>query len=165
MVAAWPTFKFADAAAEAELASVQRLVTEVRRFRADQGLRPGQKVAARLAGLASSALVGHEEAIRSLSRLSAPGEQFTASASFEAEGITVEIDLAGTVDLAAERKRLDKDLAAARKEVAQVSAKLGNAGFTAKAPADVVASAHERLAVAQADIARLEARLVTLQAG
>jgi valyl-tRNA synthetase len=47
--------------------------------------------------------------------------------------------------------------------VAQVSAKLGNADFTAKAPADVVAKARERLAAAQADIARLEARLATLQ--
>jgi valyl-tRNA synthetase len=120
-------------------------------------------VAARLAGLASSALAGHEEAIRSLSRLSAADERFTASASFEAEGITVEIDLAGAVDLVAERKRLDKDLAAARKEAAQVSAKLGNANFTAKAPADVVAQAHERLATA--DITRLEARLATLPAG
>jgi valyl-tRNA synthetase len=165
MVAAWPACDLTDPAAEAELASVQRLVTEVRRFRADQGLRPGQKVAARLAGLASSTLAGHEQAIRSLSRLSVPDEQFTASASFEAEGITVEIDLAGAVDLVAERKRLDKDLAAARKEVAQVSAKLGNANFTAKAPADVVANAHERLATAQADIARLEARLATLPAG
>jgi len=162
MVAGWPTYEFTDAAAEAELASVQRLVTEVRRFRADQGLRPGQKVAARLAGLASSPLSGHEDAMRSLLRLSAPGDQFTASASFEVEGITVEIDLAGAVDLVAERKRLDKDLAAARKEVAQVSAKLGNADFTAKAPADVVANARGRLATAQADITRLEARLGTL---
>jgi valyl-tRNA synthetase len=163
MVASWPSLQFADPAAEAELESVQRLVTEVRRFRADQGLRPGQKVAARLGGLASSPrLAGQEEAIRALLRLSVPGEQFTAAASFEAEGITVEIDLAGAVDLAAERKRLDKDLAAASKEVAQVSAKLGNAAFTAKAPAGVVASARQRLATAQADIARLEARLATL---
>jgi valyl-tRNA synthetase len=165
MVAAWPAHQFADPAAEAELASVQRLVTEVRRFRADQGLRPSQKVAARLAGLAASPLARHELAMRTLLRLSVPGEQFTASASFEAEGITVEIDLAGAVDLVAERKRLDKDLAAARKEVAQVSAMLGNAGFTAKAPADVVAKARERLAAARADIARLESRLATLQAG
>jgi valyl-tRNA synthetase len=43
-----------------------------------------------------------------------------------------------------------------------VSAKLGNAGFMAKAPADVVANARERLAAAEADIARLEARLAAL---
>src|SRR3712207_7271188 len=40
-----------DTEAENEVAALQRLVTEVRRFRAEQGLRPGQRVAARLAGL------------------------------------------------------------------------------------------------------------------
>ena len=51
MVATWPAFSFADAQAEAEISSLMRLVTEVRRFRSDQGLRPGQRVAARLAGI------------------------------------------------------------------------------------------------------------------
>jgi valyl-tRNA synthetase len=162
MVAPWPTFAFTDPAAEAELASVQRLVTEIRRFRADQGLRPAQKVAARLAGIDSTSIAGHEAAIRSLLRLIEPDDRFSVSAGLVSEGVTVEIDLAGTVDLVAERKRLDKDIAAARKESAQVSAKLGNAGFMAKAPADVVANARERLATAEADIARLEARLAAL---
>jgi valyl-tRNA synthetase len=162
MVAAWPTFAFTDAAAEAELGSVQRLVTEIRRFRSDQGLRPGQKVAARLAGISGTALARHEEGIRTLLRLTAPTGGFAASAALVSEGVTVEIDLAGTVDVAAERKRLDKDLAAARKEAAQVSGKLGNEGFMAKAPADVVAKARERLAIAEADIARLESRLASL---
>ena len=62
-----------DPAAEAEIASVMRLVTEVRRFRSDQGLRPGQQVPAALTGLAGSALAGHEGSIRALLRLSAPG--------------------------------------------------------------------------------------------
>ena len=39
---------FRDAAAEREIATVQQVVTEVRRFRSDQGLQPGQKVPARL---------------------------------------------------------------------------------------------------------------------
>jgi valyl-tRNA synthetase len=162
MVAPWPTFAFTDPTAEAELASVQRLVTEIRRFRADQGLRPAQKVAARLAGIDSTSIASHEAAIRSLLRLTEADERFSVSARLVSEGVTVEIDLAGTVDLVAERKRLDKDIAAARKEAAQVSAKLGNAGFMAKAPAGVVANARERLATAEANIARLEARLAAL---
>jgi valyl-tRNA synthetase len=162
MVAAWPAFSFTDAAAEAELGSMQRLVTEIRRFRSDQGLRPGQKVSARLAGIGSTSLAGHEDAIRSLLRLQQPGDGFAVSASLAVEGITVEIDLAGTVDVEAERKRLEKDLAVARKEAAQVAGKLGNESFMAKAPADVVGKTRERLAAAEADIARLESRLATL---
>src|SRR5581483_3994355 len=50
VVADWPTAlpQYADPAAEAQIAAVQDLVTEVRRFRADQGVPPGKKVAARI---------------------------------------------------------------------------------------------------------------------
>ena len=54
--AAWPTVDtaYVDDAAEALLAALQLVVTEVRRFRSDQGLKPGQRVASRLSGLAGS---------------------------------------------------------------------------------------------------------------
>jgi valyl-tRNA synthetase len=162
MLEAWPSYSFEDRAAEAEVESLMRLVTEVRRFRSDQGVKSGQRVPARLAGISGSPLAAQEEPIRSLLRLTAPGDGFGVSASFEAEGITVEIDLAGTIDVAAERKRAEKDLAAARKEVAQATAKLGNESFMAKAPEAVVATTRRRLADAGADIARLEGRLAAL---
>jgi valyl-tRNA synthetase len=162
MVADWPSYQFADAAAEAELASLMRLVTEIRRFRSDQGLRPGQRVPARLAGIESTPLAPHEESIRALLRLVVPGDDFAVSAALAAEGVTVELDLAGTVDVEAERKRLEKDLAAASKEAEQMTAKLGNAAFTGKAPADVVEKTRQRLASAEADITRLQGRLAAL---
>jgi valyl-tRNA synthetase len=160
MVAEWPSYSYSDTAAEDELTSLMRLVTEIRRFRSDQGLNPGQRVPARLRDL--GALAPHEEAIRTLLRLTEPEETFSSSASLVAEGATVELDLAGTVDVAAERRRLEKDLAAARKEAQQVSAKLSNQGFLAKAPEDVVAKTRQRLTTAESDITRLEQRLVAL---
>jgi valyl-tRNA synthetase len=162
MVAPWPAFSYTDPAAEAEISSMMRLVTEVRRFRSDQGLRPGQRVAARLVGIEATPLAGHEEQIRSLLRLTAPADGFAASASLAAEDITVELDVAGAVDVAAERRRLEKDLAAARGEAEQAERKLGNADFTAKAPAAVVDKTRQRLAAAQSDIARLEQRLAAI---
>jgi valyl-tRNA synthetase len=162
MMAAWPTFSFSDPAAEAEVESLMRLVTEIRRFRSDQGLRPGQRVPARLAGVETTPLAAHEASIRSLLRLTDADEGFAVSASLAVEAVTVELDLAGTVDVAAERARMEKDLAAARKEAAQMAAKLGNPAFTDKAPADVVAKSRQRLADAEADIARLAARLASL---
>jgi len=162
MVAPWPVFSFRDEQAEAEIASLMRLVTEVRRFRSDQGLRPGQRVAARLAGMEVTPLAGHEEEIRSLLRLNPPGGGFTASASLAAEGITVELDVAGAIDVAAERRRMEKDLAAARSEADQSARKLADPEFTAKAPAAVVAKSRQRLEAAQADITRLEERLAQL---
>ncbi len=142
VIAAWPSAVegYADPVADARVADVQKLITEIRRFRADQGLKPGQKVAARLSGEAFPE--GHSGAIRSLVRLTEPEDGFSVSASLEvalAGGVvTVELDTSGTIDVAAERKRLEKDLGAARKELAQTEGKLGNEAFIAKAPEHVI---------------------------
>jgi valyl-tRNA synthetase len=162
MVAAWPAFSYSDPVAETEISSVMRLVTEVRRFRSDQGLRPGQRVAARLGGIEGTPLAGHEERIRMLLRLTPAEDGFAPSASLAAESITVELDLAGVIDVAAERRRIEKDLAAARTEAGQAERKLANTEFTAKAPAQVVAKTRQRLEDARADITRLEERLAAL---
>ncbi|MQA97876.1 MAG: valine--tRNA ligase [Streptosporangiales bacterium] len=164
VVAEWPSPDASrlDPAAEAEIATVQRLVTEVRRFRSDQGLKPGQRVAARLAGIESSPVAPHEQAVRLLLRLEPPGDAFSPTASLPVEGLRVEIDTVGTIDVAAERRRLEKDLAAAKKEIEQTSRKLGNADFVAKAPDAVVTKTRDRLAQAEADATRIEGQLATL---
>jgi valyl-tRNA synthetase len=74
----------------------------------------------------------------------------------------VALDLSGAIDVVAERKRLQKDLAAAQKELKQTEAKLGNEGFLAKAPADVVDKIRARRDVAATDIDRITARLDAL---
>jgi valyl-tRNA synthetase len=162
MVAQWPGFTYSDPAAEAEMVSVMRLVTEIRRFRSDQGLNPGQRVAARLAGIEASPLAAHELHIRSLLRLTAPDSSFTPTATIQAERITVELDTAGTIDVAAERRRLEKDLAAAAKDAEQSERKLADPAFTSKAPPPVVEKSRKRLEAARSDIARIEERLATL---
>jgi valyl-tRNA synthetase len=166
VVASWPAADRSrlDAGAEAEIASLQRLVTEVRRFRSDQGLKPGQRVAAAL-DLDTSPLAAHEEAIRMLLRLTQPSESFAQTASLAVEDVTVRLDTAGAIDVKAERARLEKDLGAARKEVDQAQRKLGNEAFIAKAPEAVIAKNRDRLAQAQADIERIEAQLTALPGG
>ncbi|WP_016908771.1 valine--tRNA ligase [Streptomyces xiaopingdaonensis] len=161
VVAEWPKDPgFRDAAAEAEIAAVQRAVTEVRRFRADQGLQPGQRVPARLVPDAEgSPLAAHEEAIRQLLRLQRPDDGFRETASLPVEGAVVALDLSGAIDVEAERKRLAKDLAAAEKELQQTTGKLGNDAFLAKAPEPVVEKIRVRKAKAEEDIARLKEQL------
>jgi valyl-tRNA synthetase len=153
---------FADAAAEAEIASLIRLVTEGRRFRSDQGLRPGQRVVADLPGLEDSPLAAHEANIRALLRLTPPEAELNATGSVQAEGVVIRFDTSGTIDVAAERRRLEKDLAAAAEEVDRTARKLANAGFTAKAPAEVIEKTRQRLAAAQEEAATLQARLAAL---
>jgi valyl-tRNA synthetase len=167
VVASWPSpaGSSADTEAAQRIAGVQKLVTEVRRFRNDQGVKPGQRVPARLSGVDAAGLSALSQAVSSLARLEAPGEPFTASASVEVAlpggHVHVELDLSGTVDLAAERKRLEKDLAVAQKELSGTEAKLGNPNFTDKAPADVVDKIRSRRDVAAAEITRITARLET----
>ncbi len=170
VIAPWPVAdgSYADVVADKRIADVQKLVTEVRRFRADQGLKPSQKVAARLSGDGFAEITGHDEPIRALVRLTQPEDGFAPSASLEvglsAGVVTVELDLSGTIDVAAERKRLQKDLGAAEKELAQAEAKLGNQAFIDKAPEPVIGKIRARKETAVADIERINARLATLPA-
>lgn len=165
VIAEWPGDSgFRDDAAEKEIELVQQVVTEVRRFRSDQGLQPGQKVPAEL-NLTGTPLAAHEAAIRQLLRLQPAGDGFQATASLPVAGATVALDLSGTIDVEAERKRLTKDLEAARKEKAQATGKLGNEAFLAKAPDNVVDKIRGRLSKAEADIERIAGQLATLPAG
>lgn len=149
---------FRDDVAEQEIATLQQVVTEVRRFKGDQGLKAGQRVPARLT-LDGTALAAHEPAIRQLLKLQPEGEGFTATATLPVAGAEVALDLSGAIDVAAERKRLAKDLAAAEKDKAQSEGKLGNEAFLAKAPDHVVDKIKGRLAKADEDIARIQAQL------
>ena len=161
----WPVARagLIDDAAEEELGALQTVVTEVRRFRSDQGLRPGQRVSAALTGLGNVGIDRHESLIRSLARLDRPAAEFTTTATLAVPGgITVDLDTRGTIDVAAERARLEKDLAAAEKEAGQCRAKLDNDAFVGKAPEPVVAKIKDRLATAEADLARIAAALKAL---
>ncbi|WP_405780785.1 valine--tRNA ligase [Streptomyces sp. NBC_00859] len=159
VVADWPKDSgFRDSAAEQEIVLVQQVVTEVRRFRSDQGLQPGQKVPAQL-DLDGTALAPHEASIRQVLRLQPAGEGFHATASLPVAGARVALDLSGTIDVPAERKRLTKDLGAAEKEKAQALGKLGNEAFLAKAPDNVVDKIRTRLAKAETDMERIQAQL------
>ena len=165
VVAEWPQpdKTLVDDSAEAGIEALQRVVTEVRRFRSDQGLKPGQRVAARLSGLAAAGLAAHEGLIRSLARLDAEGAGFTATATLAVSGgMSVALDTRGAIDVAAERARLEKDRAAAQKEKAGTEAKLGNTDFLAKAPESVVGKIRDRLAAAEAELARIDEALRAL---
>ncbi len=151
-----------DLAAEAEIEALMRLVTQVRRFRSDQGLRPTQPVPAVLSGIEATPLARHEAGIRSLLRLAEPGADFAPTASVQAEAITVQLDTAAAIDIGAERRRLEKDLSAARADAAATEHRLANPSFVEKAPEEVVARSRDRLAAAQEEIASLEERLAAL---
>jgi valyl-tRNA synthetase len=159
-VAAWPTAAATDPETERRVGVLQHLVSEVRRFRSDQGIKPGQPLPARITGLEAVGLGDQEPFIRALVKLEPAGEGFDATADLAvSDQLTVALDTSGTIDVAAERARLEKALKAAEKELAGTTGKLGNEAFLAKAPDAVVDKIKARRAAAEADIARITAQL------
>ena len=77
--------------------------------------------------------------------------------------VTAILPLAGLVDLAAERERLQRELAEAEAERGRAEKQLANASFIAKAPPPVVDTQRKRLATATEQIAVLERRLSELK--
>jgi valyl-tRNA synthetase len=178
VIADWPTGVVAesrstllevenlDPEAEDLVARMQAVVTEVRRFRAEQGLKPGQRVPARLDGLASAGLIALEDQIRSVARLTSADADFAETAhvviGHGSQAIRVALDLSGTIDVAAERARLVKQHDTAVNEIAIAEAKLANPEFTEKAPAPVIAKMQARLDGARADVERTQRQLDAL---
>jgi valyl-tRNA synthetase len=168
VIADWPQpsgFTLDPVAAQ-RVADMQKLITEVRRFRSDQGLNDRQRVPARLSDIETADLDAQIPAVRSLAWLTEDDESFSPSAHVEVRlsrgTVVVEVDTSGTVDVAAERRRLEKDLAAAEKELAGTAGKLGNQAFLAKAPADVVEKIRARQQLAREEVDRITARLASL---
>ena len=161
VVAQWPSADLAqiDKKSEKLITALQEVVTEVRRFRNDQGLKPSQKVPGRFTGTAD--IVEYASALRFLLKLE--DTDFTPSATLEIAGVKIELDLTGSIDVVAERARLEKDLTAAKKDMQTAEIKLGNAGFMAKAPAEVVVEIKDRLSKTSADIDRITAALAALK--
>jgi valyl-tRNA synthetase len=170
VIAPWPSEAGTpvDPGAAERIASLQKLVTEIRRFRTEQRVPDKRRVAARFTGLEEAGLSAQRGALASLLRLDAPAEGFAPTAtlevSFGARAVVVELDTSGAIDVVAERARLGRDLAAARKELDQTERKLGNPAFVAKAPTHVVEDIRGRQASAAADIERITARLDALPA-
>ena len=169
VVASWPSpsGEPRDERAAADIADLQKLITEVRRFRSDQGLNPGQRVAATVDGL-SDAQAALRPYLDALARLTPAGDDFAATATVEVRlssaTPTVAIDTSGTIDVEAERKRLTKDLGVAEKELSTTTAKLGNEQFLAKAPDAVVEKIRARRELAEAEIERIGVKLAALGA-
>jgi valyl-tRNA synthetase len=160
VIAKWPeaNLNYLDQAAENLVTQMQAVITEVRRFRNDQGVKATAKIPGRLT--TKGELANYASAMGFVLKLEA--KEFTPTASFEIGSVTCELDVSGTVDVVAERARLTKDLATVQKDQQTAQVKLGNEGFMAKAPAEVVTEIKERLVKTQAEIERITAALAAL---
>jgi valyl-tRNA synthetase len=172
--AAWPAAAEypRDDQAATRFGRVQAVVTAVRQVRAQYNVPPGKRLHAAVAAPGAAAAAGLEDArvyverLAGLDRLEI-GDGLSkppASAAVVVEGHEVFVPLAGMIDLAAERARLEKEIAQKRGFLRGVEAKLASSGFAERAPAEVVARERQKAADATDEIARLEANLADLGA-
>ncbi len=164
----WPAEGSApvDAAASAEMNWVVKLIEAIRSIRAQYNVEPAKQLTAALAHATPATakrLETHRELILRLGRLSEIAVAADASAKGAIESVvdeaTLRLFIADAVDKPAELIRIGKELDKIAAEAGKSKAKLGNEGFLAKAPPEVVEEMRERLAEAETTIARLtEAR-------
>ena len=92
----------------------------------------------------------------------ADGEKPRQAGAAVMTGAEIYMPLAGLVDIPAEKARLRKECAKIEGEIRGFESKLGNEGFRAKAPAEVIAKEEDRLADARYRLQALEAMMEEL---
>ncbi len=156
MVADWPAGdeQLIDEAAESHMTAIMETIKTVRNLRAEVNAAPGKK---------SEVILNFtDEELRSV--FAANEGYLTALAAAEpvtiqpagsdkpenamagvVNGVEIYLPLKDLIDVEKETARLNKEQEKLVKEIKRLEGKLGNAGFLAKAPADVVAGEKEKL--------------------
>jgi len=170
----WPTADASriDTAALDEIEWVKQSVMGVRRIRSEMNINPGKRLplfAAQTTAEDKSRLDKHGALLSFLARLEnitvlAPDDEQPESATALVDQMQLLIPMAGLIDKDAELARLTKETDRLSKEVTRLSGKLGNAGFTGKAPAEVVAGEQKKLDDAKASLQQLEQQKVRIDA-
>ena len=168
IVARWPMAdaRSLDPAAEAEVEWLIGLVGEVRAARTELNVPPGARLPLHVRDAGAETLVRLERQGAAMTRLArvdlATGEPSGGAAQVVMGEATFVLPLEGVIDLAAERARLGKAIAAAEKERDGLAARLGNASFVDRAKPEAVAKARADHADKAAEAERLGAALARL---
>jgi valyl-tRNA synthetase len=150
---------------EAQIGWMIDLISEIRSIRAELNVPPAAQIPLVLVEVApdvSARAVKWNETIRRLARLSeitvarmAP----TGAVQAIVRQTTIALPLGDFIDVAAERTRVQKEIAREEKEASKLAAKLANPDFLERAPEEVVEENRERRADALARVAKMRAAL------
>lgn len=153
IVSDWPVYDdgLIDAAADADMNWVIKLISEIRSARSEANVPPAAKMNAILVEGGEAVLTRAQAYMDLLGRMAridgmSIGDAPKGALQVVVDEAVVALPLAGVIDLDAEKARLEKAIAKADGEIAKIDKKLSNQGFLAKAPDDVVQENRDRLA-------------------
>ncbi len=165
IVAKWPMAdaRSLDPAASKEIDWLIRLVSEIRAARTEVNIAPGTRMQMHVRDADAETLARLERQAPAIARLArasvvqdAPGG---GALQVVVDGATFVLPLEGIIDLAVERERLTKGIAAATKERDALAGRLGNASFVERAKPEAVEKARADHAEKSAEAERLTAAL------
>ena len=174
MMAQWPDADalagYVNTEAERAIEMVTQSVSSVRSIRARYGISPRKElsVAVKPANEDMLALFGkQQDLICALANIEIASIDVALGKPDEsimclAEGIELYVVLTGLVDFAAERKRLEKEIATLEKDFAKFDKKLSNPGFLSKAKPEIIEKDRAKLADISDRLAHLKSQLADM---
>ncbi len=169
IVAKWPEPREIEGWEESKIADftlIQEIVRSIRNLRAEKNVAPSKKIPASIAaGFRLGLLREQSRVIAALAGLNEAELNITESltdkpkdaAALVVGSIEIYLPLAGMVDLAEEKTRLEKDLREARSQIERLE-KLLSSDFANKAPAALVQKEREKLDGYKATAEKIEAQ-------
>ncbi|MDR2196088.1 MAG: valine--tRNA ligase [Gallionellaceae bacterium] len=145
--------------AATQIRLLQEMISACRSLRSEMNLSPAQRVPLLAAGNTRllRAVAPYIQAMGKLSEVTILDDLPDTDAAVAIVG-DCKLMLKVEIDAAAERERLDKEIARLTGEIAKAQAKLGNASFVERAPAAVVEQERKRLEDFRALLAQIEAQ-------
>jgi valyl-tRNA synthetase len=166
IVAHWPMAdaRAIDPAAAQEIDWLIRLVSEVRSSRTELNVPPGARLPYAVADAGAETQARLQRNAATIARLARidPGEVAGGTAQVVVDEATFRLALGDVIDLAAERTRLAKAIAAAEKERDGLAGRLNNPSFVERAKPEAVEKARADHAEKAAEAERLTAALSRL---
>ncbi|MEP4198872.1 MAG: valine--tRNA ligase [Aliishimia sp.] len=170
MLADWPTYgaELIDEDADAELSWTIQMIEAVRSARAQMHVPAGAYVPMVVTGFtprAKAAFAANEAMIKRLARIETLEEVDAfpkGTVTLALPGGSFGLPLAGVIDIAEEKARLDKTLGKLAKELGGLRGRLKNPKFAQSAPPEVVAETQANLALREDEEAKLKDALARL---
>ena len=165
MLAPWPARQpdRIDAESEAEIEWLKQIIVGIRTIRSESNIQPATELPVFVVNAKerdrerfsrNEAYLGRLAKVSGITVLS---EEKAPPASLMAlcGDLEIRVPMAGVIDIAAELKRLNKEIGHQQNEVARLEGKLSNKAFTERAPADIVAAEKQKKAQAETALATL----------